>query len=78
MFPTKETIEMLRTEYSDGTRVRLMKTSNIIGAILATMIFLRHSPSSRGCTTIARMCRSQLSLCREFRTKPSDTGIYNG
>lgn len=35
-----------------------MKTSNIIGAILATMIFLRHSPSSRGCTTIARMCRS--------------------
>ena len=35
-----------------------MRTSNIIGAILATMIFSRHSPSNRGCTTIAQMCRS--------------------
>lgn len=26
MFPTKETIEMLRTEYPDGTRVRLADT----------------------------------------------------
>lgn len=25
MFPTKETIEMLRTEYPNGTRVRLVK-----------------------------------------------------
>lgn len=29
MFPTKETIEMLRTEYPDGTRVRLVKMDDV-------------------------------------------------
>lgn len=29
MFPTKETIEMLRTEYHDGTRVRLVKMDDV-------------------------------------------------
>lgn len=28
MFPTKEIIEMLRTEYPNGTRVRLIKVNN--------------------------------------------------
>lgn len=29
MFPTKETIEMLRTKYSNGTRVRLVKMDDV-------------------------------------------------
>lgn len=29
MFPTKETIEMLRSEYPDGTRVRLVKMDDV-------------------------------------------------
>ena len=52
-----ETIRRKKSAQSSTTKSK-MKTSNIIGAILATMIFLRYSPSSRGCTTIARMCRS--------------------
>lgn len=52
-----ETIRRKKSAQSSTTKSK-MKTSNIIGAILATMIFLRHSPSNRGCTTIARMCRS--------------------
>lgn len=52
-----ETIRRKKSARSSTTKSK-MKTSNIIGAILATMIFLRHSPSNRGCTIIARMCRS--------------------
>ena len=52
-----KTIRRKKSAQSSTTKSK-MKTSNIIGAILATMIFLRHSPSNRGCTTIARMCRS--------------------
>lgn len=29
MFPTKETIEVLRTEYPNGTRVRLVKMDDV-------------------------------------------------
>ena len=29
MFPTKEIIEMLRTEYPNGTRVRLIKMDDV-------------------------------------------------
>lgn len=29
MFPTKETIEMLRTEYPNGTHVRLVKMDDV-------------------------------------------------
>lgn len=44
MFPTKETIEMLRTEYPDGTRVRLVKMmllrswSNAIAKAVSTIL----------------------------------------
>lgn len=52
-----KTIRRKKSAQSSTTKSK-MKTSNIIGAILATMIFLRNSPSNRGCTIIARMCRS--------------------
>ena len=77
MFPTKETIEMLRTEYPDGTRVRLVKMDDVQAPPIGTEVRLSVLTALAVSSCIGTMVPVYMSCTARMRWRKSDSCLSN-